>query len=52
MSELNTRIAAIILGLLNPRRLYHRAEIEFADRLPASGGAVIVSNHGRAAGST
>jgi 1-acyl-sn-glycerol-3-phosphate acyltransferase len=33
--------------LLNPRRLYHRAEIERTDRLPASGGAVIVSNHGR-----
>ena len=47
MYEVNTRTAARILGLLNPRRLYHRAEIEFADRLPASGGAIIVSNHGR-----
>jgi 1-acyl-sn-glycerol-3-phosphate acyltransferase len=47
MYEVNTKTAARILGFLNPRRLYHRAEIEFADRLPASGGAVIVSNHGR-----
>jgi len=47
MYEVDTKTAARILGFLNPRRLYHRAEIEFADRLPASGGAVIVSNHGR-----
>ena len=47
MYEVNTKTPARILGFLNPRRLYHRAEIEFADRLPASGGAVIVSNHGR-----
>jgi len=47
MHEVNTEAAARILGLLNPRRLYHRAEIQFADRLPSSGGAVIVSNHGR-----
>jgi 1-acyl-sn-glycerol-3-phosphate acyltransferase len=47
MNEVNTRTAARILGILNPRRRYHRAEIEFADRLPASGGAIIVSNHGR-----
>jgi 1-acyl-sn-glycerol-3-phosphate acyltransferase len=47
MDELNTRTAARTLSILNPRRIYHRAEIEFADRLPASGGAVIVSNHGR-----
>lgn len=47
MYEVDTKTAARILVFLNPRRLYHRAEIEFADRLPASGGAVIVSNHGR-----
>jgi 1-acyl-sn-glycerol-3-phosphate acyltransferase len=47
MYEINTKKAARILGLLNPRRLYHRAEITFAERLPVSGGAVIVSNHGR-----
>ena len=47
MYEVNTKTAARRLGFLNPRRFYHRAEIEFADRLPASGGAVIVSNHGR-----
>jgi 1-acyl-sn-glycerol-3-phosphate acyltransferase len=42
-----SRTAGRSLTLLNPRRLCHRAEIESADRLPASGGAVIVSNHGR-----
>ncbi|MBN1628521.1 MAG: acyltransferase family protein [Thermoleophilia bacterium] len=46
-SELDIRTARRALALLNPRRLYHRAEIECADRLPAEGGAVIVSNHGR-----
>jgi len=45
--QVDSRVAARCLGLLNPRRLYHRAEIGFADRIPASGGAVIVSNHGR-----
>jgi len=47
MHDVNIKTAARFLGLLNPRWLYHRAEIEFADRLPESGGAVIVSNHGR-----
>jgi 1-acyl-sn-glycerol-3-phosphate acyltransferase len=47
MHDLNIKTAARILSLLNPRRLYHRAEIEFEDRLPERGGAVIVSNHGR-----
>jgi 1-acyl-sn-glycerol-3-phosphate acyltransferase len=47
MHDVNINTAARFLFLLNPRRLYHRAEIEFADRLPESGGAVIVSNHGR-----
>lgn len=45
--EVDTKTAARMLAILNPRRLYHRAEIRFADRLPASGGAVIASNHGR-----
>lgn len=39
-----TRLA---LALLNPRRLYHRATLDGAERLPASGPVVIVSNHGR-----
>jgi 1-acyl-sn-glycerol-3-phosphate acyltransferase len=47
MHDVNIKTAARILGLLNPRRLYHRAEIEFEGRLPESGGGVIVSNHGR-----
>jgi 1-acyl-sn-glycerol-3-phosphate acyltransferase len=46
-ARLSSKTARRALALLNPRRLYHRAEIEFADRLPADGGAVIVSNHGR-----
>jgi 1-acyl-sn-glycerol-3-phosphate acyltransferase len=45
--NVNLRTAGIVLRFLNPRRCYHRAEILHADRLPASGGAVIVSNHGR-----
>lgn len=36
-----------MLTVLNPRRLYHRAAIHGADRIPAAGGAVLVSNHGR-----
>jgi 1-acyl-sn-glycerol-3-phosphate acyltransferase len=47
MHDVTINTAAAFLFLLNPRRLYHRAEIEFAERFPASGGAVIVSNHGR-----
>jgi 1-acyl-sn-glycerol-3-phosphate acyltransferase len=47
MYDINIKTASRVLGFLNPRRLYHRAEIEFAERLPQSGGAVIVSNHGR-----
>lgn len=46
-SALDIKAARRALTLLNPRRLYHRAEIEHADRLPARGGAIIVSNHGR-----
>jgi 1-acyl-sn-glycerol-3-phosphate acyltransferase len=34
------------LTLLNPRLTYHRASVEHAERIP-SGGAVLVSNHGR-----
>jgi 1-acyl-sn-glycerol-3-phosphate acyltransferase len=45
--NVNLRTAGIVLRLLNPRRYYHRAEILYAERLPTSGGAVIVSNHGR-----
>ncbi len=47
MYNVNTKTAAKLLSFLNPRRAYHRAGIQFADRLPATGGAVIVSNHGR-----
>ena len=47
MHTVNLRTAARVLGFLNPRRLYHWTKIEFADRLPVSGGALIVSNHGR-----
>jgi 1-acyl-sn-glycerol-3-phosphate acyltransferase len=47
MRNVNIRTAARILGVLNPRRRYHRAEIRHVERLPAKGGAVIVSNHGR-----
>jgi 1-acyl-sn-glycerol-3-phosphate acyltransferase len=47
MPTVNLRTTARALGFLNPRRFYHRAEIEFADRVPLTGGAVIVSNHGR-----
>jgi 1-acyl-sn-glycerol-3-phosphate acyltransferase len=35
------------LTLLNPRLRYHRASIEQPEHIPPSGGAVIVSNHGR-----
>jgi 1-acyl-sn-glycerol-3-phosphate acyltransferase len=47
MREVDVKTAARILGVLNPRRFYHRAEIEYAERLPSKGPAVIVSNHGR-----
>lgn len=35
------------LWLLNPRAAYHRASVVGADRIPRSGGCLIVSNHGR-----
>ncbi len=47
MAASNHRRVARSLFLLNPRRLYHRATIDFAERIPAEGGAVLVSNHGR-----
>lgn len=47
MDNIDTRTAARALCFLNPRRLYHRAEIAFAERLPEKGAAVVVSNHGR-----
>jgi 1-acyl-sn-glycerol-3-phosphate acyltransferase len=46
-APLDHRRAARSFALLNPRRRYHRAEITFADRIPATGGAVLVGNHGR-----
>jgi 1-acyl-sn-glycerol-3-phosphate acyltransferase len=44
---MNPRSVVRFLLLLNPRRRYHRAEIRFAERIPAKGGALLVSNHGR-----
>jgi 1-acyl-sn-glycerol-3-phosphate acyltransferase len=41
------RSAVRALTLLNPRLGYHRAAIVHAERIPESGGCVIVSNHGR-----
>lgn len=40
-------MALAALTLLNPRRLYHRAELEGEGCLPASGEVLLVSNHGR-----
>ena len=39
--------AARLLALWAPRRVYHRAVLEGAHRLPAKGGALLVSHHGR-----
>lgn len=47
MTQPDTRSAVRALTLLNPRLRYHRASIERPERIPNSGGAVIVSNHGR-----
>jgi 1-acyl-sn-glycerol-3-phosphate acyltransferase len=44
---MSPRSVARSLFVLNPRRRYHRAEIRFAERIPAEGGALLVSNHGR-----
>jgi hypothetical protein len=43
MHTVNLRTAARVLAFLNPRRLYHRAEIEFADRIPVSDGAAMLT---------
>jgi len=47
MSESDRDAAISALALLNPRLTYHRASVEHVERIPAIGGAVIVSNHGR-----
>lgn len=47
MHEVDTKSAARMLLMLNPRGAYHRARLLGSERLPESGGAVIVSNHGR-----
>lgn len=47
MNDVDHSSARRALSLLNPRKTYHRATIVGADRIPASGGCVIVSNHGR-----
>ena len=47
LHEADNKSAARMLFMLNPRGAYHRAEILGSERLPQSGGAVIVSNHGR-----
>jgi 1-acyl-sn-glycerol-3-phosphate acyltransferase len=41
------KTAARMLTLLNPRLTYHRASIDSVERIPESGAAMIVSNHGR-----
>lgn len=47
MSQPDRRSSMRALTLLNPRMRYHRASIEQPEHVPLSGGAVIVSNHGR-----
>ncbi len=47
MSYVDVPSAVRTLTLLNPRLRYHRAAVEHAGRVPSSGGAVLVSNHGR-----
>ncbi len=47
MSQPDTRSSMRALMLLNPRLRYHRASIEHPEHIPLSGGAVLVSNHGR-----
>jgi 1-acyl-sn-glycerol-3-phosphate acyltransferase len=46
-SEPNQKTAARVLTLLNPRMAYHRASIQDVERVPDSGPAILVSNHGR-----
>jgi 1-acyl-sn-glycerol-3-phosphate acyltransferase len=43
----NPKTAARMLTILNPRMTYHRASIREVDRIPVSGPALLVSNHGR-----
>jgi 1-acyl-sn-glycerol-3-phosphate acyltransferase len=43
----NQKRAARVLTLFNPRMTYHRASIQGVERIPESGAAMIVSNHGR-----
>ncbi len=45
--DLDRALAARRLRMWGPRRAYHRAVLEGAQRLPATGGALLVSNHGR-----
>lgn len=47
MRQPDSRSAMRALTLLNPRLRYHRASIEHAENIPPTGGAVLVSNHGR-----
>lgn len=47
MTQPDSRSSIRALTLLNPRLRYHRASIEHPEHIPLSGGAVIVSNHGR-----
>lgn len=47
MSQPDSRSSMRALMLLNPRLRYHRASIEQPEHIPPSGGAVVVSNHGR-----
>jgi 1-acyl-sn-glycerol-3-phosphate acyltransferase len=43
----NQERVARVLTLFNPRMTYHRASIQGVERIPASGAAMLVSNHGR-----
>jgi 1-acyl-sn-glycerol-3-phosphate acyltransferase len=43
----DSRSASRALTLLNPRLRYHRASVANVERIPATGAAMIVSNHGR-----
>lgn len=47
MESADQRRAIRALTFLNPRLAYHRASIRGLANIPTSGGAVIVSNHGR-----
>ena len=47
MNDVDHKSVRRTLTVLNPRKTYHRAAIFGADRIPTSGGCVVVSNHGR-----